>query len=96
MDTMDALVVTEEDREILDARWELANRYGWMGRCHDAQIALFPHLEPNVKRNVVKVLLEWDGYNDMCEFTTKLRAFGVRGSHRDLQNMWLGTRQVAL
>lgn len=95
MDATEVTVVTEEDREILSARFELASRYGWMGRCHDAQIALAPHLEPCIKRNVVKVLREWDSYNDMCAFTGKMRAFGVRGSTRELHDMWLATRQVA-
>ena len=85
-------MATQNNRIILEARLELAGKYNWSGRVYDAQIALHPHLEPCVKRDIDKVLQGWDDYNDMVEYCRAARETGSKKSHTELVDEWLSKR----
>lgn len=73
-------ITAEECDVILGARFELAAKYGWMGRTTEAYDALTTaRLLARIPceyadRLVERQLLNWDRYNDMVQFIAEKRA----------------------
>lgn len=91
-------ITAEECDAILGARFELAAKYGWMGRCTDAYDGLTTaRLLSNSPReygdHVVEYMLaHWDAYNDMCAFMAEKRLTGGSRSALELHEEWQATR----